>query len=235
MRYEKWTKTKEYKDLTDTKTIQEFLGSIFILFILVSILGILGKITELKYGAIAGITIGCIFSIVIIKRNDLRIFNILKFFKAISDLISVQNGIIILLFIINIIVFLKIGLNTLITIHRLFGLYSASFLLVHLNSIFILKFKKNYLKKIVLSAIIISILLCLNFYISSCPTTKTYKLEKQQNDTLLELENNQFEEYIGIRIFGDIDNLPLLKSIQYTFKKGLFGYYVVSNTELLTY
>lgn len=236
MRYEAWTKTKEYKDLSNINTIQEFITSVLILFIIVSIFGILGKITELKYGAIAGLSTGLILSYSIIKNNTFGIsLRIAPLCKAISELISFKTGMLVVISILNIVVFFNIGLNTLLPLQWLGCSYLLSFILFQWFVFFIFKIKKQFIQKIILSSTLLSFLLCLNFFFSSNPTSKTYAVQNMQEDNLLELENNSLKEFVGVRFFSEIDNLALLKSIEFTFEKGMFGIDVVKDIKFNRY
>lgn len=234
MRYKAWTQTKEYKELVNIGIIQQFVSTLFILFIVVSVFGIFGKTTELKYGIPVGLSIGFILSIIIIKKNMLGLsLNLPKLFKAISELFTKETGVYLLIFILNIIIFFKIGLNTLLPLFSLFSLYILSFIILQTTSVWIFKMKKIIVKKILLSSLFISILLCLNFFISSHPTSKTYQLSEFQDDTLLEFKDEALSNYAGVRFFSDIERFYFINSIKFTFKKGFLGVYVVSDTEFV--
>ncbi len=234
MRYKAWTQTKEYKDLVNIVVIQRFLSATFILFIIISVCGIFGKITQTKYGIQTGLTIGFITSFYIIKKKMFGSWlNVKELLKAISNLFSLSTGIYALLFIINSIIFFRIGFNTLINTFLLLSIYIILFVIIRYISKFIFKNKKQLFKKFILSNSLISILLLLNFFITSNPTTEIHKIARYQSSSLIKLENDNLKQYPALRFFYDIDKLLFVQSLKFTLHEGFLGIKVNKKTTLI--
>ncbi len=88
----------------------------------------------------------------------------------------------------------------------------------------------------------ISVLLLLNSLISFNPQTEVYSYKHYQywargkngteelvTSTYIILENNKYENYYGIRVFQDYQQMTASNCITYTFKTGIFGIRVMKD------
>ena len=167
-----------------------------------------------------------------------------ELFRAILIAIKTRLFKSIIITLINLSVILNIGFQTLIPLSWLLGAY----LLTIAISVVILKFiflrkKRFYLNTSFFRApLIISSFLVLNFYFSFNPKQETYyfkyrlrkhlgRHESTRETTMIDLENNTYEEYKGIRVFSSLSKMRNGHAIKirYTFKEGLFGLRVMTD------
>jgi hypothetical protein len=131
----------------------------------------------------------------------------------------------------NLYVFFYVGLNTFINLYIIIAFYLSSYLVV------LFKTEKSILIS-TMKAIItltVSLFLIINFYFSSNPTIETYRYSKNlergrsgyNETTLINLENDIYSEYEGIRTFPDFFKMYRTYFIDYTIEDGLFGFRVV--------
>lgn len=134
----------------------------------------------------------------------------------------------------------KITLNTLIPISYILLLFIVTSRITFFF-IYLLNWKYKFLISFLIIPSCINLFFTLNFVFSKQPIVEQYrfKQEKQvvegstQNTSLIILENDHYDEYLGIRFFMDYQELENKQSIRYTFKDGLFGYRVVTAIELI--
>ncbi len=50
-----------------------------------------------------------------------------------------------------------------------------------------------------------------------------------QETTLITLEGNKYEEFIGLRVFWEYEKMEGAQSVSYTFKDGCFGFKVMTD------
>jgi hypothetical protein len=135
---------------------------------------------------------------------------------------------------INLWLFLRIGLQTLIPTLGLVELYV---LLGLLFSIFTREEKLKYKTLIGFSLVplLINLLLCINYWFSFNPVTETYSFRagEAKVGAIIILPNNTYSAYHGIRMFWDPGNMEQNSRITYTFKTGLFGIRVMTGYEFI--
>ncbi|WP_320815947.1 hypothetical protein [Flavobacterium sp.] len=152
--------------------------------------------------------------------------------NEISNAFLNLNTLLAFLFILNVIAFIYFGLKTLINIWILIGLYVLNYFPVIINRI--KKQKSNFAE--VLFTLTISAFLIVNFQFSSNPKIEEYeffsKRERSKGGnrktTLIVLEENKYEQYVGMRTFLDISEIKGYH-ITYTIKEGFFGLEVVDS------
>ncbi|MDR3705432.1 MAG: hypothetical protein P4L28_05965 [Paludibacteraceae bacterium] len=233
MKYNEWIHSDEYKKLMDVTTVGDFFMSLFILsvvFILPLVAG--WKIGGGVIGVIMGLAIGVATVLFLTRKNILgQYLQPVKTSRVIFQHAKLRPFLVFVLFVVNAIVFVRVGLFTLIYLPILLAVYGVSFLII----CFVVKTKTNKLldvyRKITFSAAIISVLLCLNFFISNDNRTATYYFDRKvQEDTLLEFNHDELKNYSGVRFFFFMDTehgKPI--GVEYLLKKGLLGYSVVTN------
>ena len=136
------------------------------------------------------------------------------------------NTLLAFLFILNVIAFIYFGLKTLINIYVLIGLYVLNYFPIINNRI---KKQKSNIAEVFFT-LTISAFLVVNFQFSSNSRVEVYsfhnRYQKSKNGsyktTLIILEDNKYDEYIGIRTFLDFSEIKGYH-ITYTIKEGFFG------------
>lgn len=152
--------------------------------------------------------------------------------NEISNAFLNLNTLFAFLFILNVIAFVYFGLKTLINIWILIGFYILNYCPIIINRI---KKQKSNIAE-VLFTLIISTFLIVNFQFSTNSRVEKYsfhnRYQKSKNGTykttLIILEDNKYEEYIGIRTFLDLSEIKGYH-ITYTIKEGFFGLSVVDS------
>jgi hypothetical protein len=150
------------------------------------------------------------------------------------------------LLVINLWIFLRIGLQTMIPTLGLIELY---ILLGLLFSIFTREqnIKHKALVGFSLVPLLINALLCINYWLSFNPVTETYMLHwnyqrvqaglstngEFQRSSLVTLSNNAYSAYPGIRMFWDYEQMEHCRKITYTFKTGFLGIRVMTEYEFI--
>ncbi len=152
--------------------------------------------------------------------------------NEISNAFLNLNTLLVFLFILNVIAFISFGLKTLINIWILIGFYILNYFPIIINRI---KKQKSNIAE-VLFTLTISLFFIVNFQFSSNPRVEEYsfhnRYQKSKNGsyktTLIILEDNKYEEYIGIRTFLDLSKIKGYH-ITYIIKEGFFGLSVVDS------
>jgi len=142
----------------------------------------------------------------------------------------------------NILVFLQVGINTLIPVIYLTCMYLLMIVLGYL----ITSRRKSGLMKWMASLVIapgmISLVLLLNYTFSQNPVIEKYKFTHQlrwysyrfghgrfEKITFIDLEDNMYHQYAGIRNFIDFQAMEHKSKITYRFEDGLFGLRVMKD------
>lgn len=234
-RYQDYINSDDYKS---SKAFENLLD--FILFI-ISVPLALSPFILYFYNGFSGMVIGIIFMIfssviwvdVLIHKKHILSFSIFK--ETLKILVTNKQSLKIIYTIFNIIVFLYIALNTLINFKILLLIYV---ILAGLPYIFH-KIKKNITIKIHTYSFInlFAIFLIVNYYFSDESYIEKYSFKhyreeyrdkysrelRTQNTTFINLENDSYQSYPGIRIFININEMKYSDSIQYKFERGLMG------------
>jgi hypothetical protein len=165
-----------------------------------------------------------------------------QFIEASLFVLKTKLGIGILLFAFNTIIFITIGLYTLIPLKTLITLY---FLLGIIGVGFgtLLNFRQKrtlhssllYFHGLSIFPTIVSLFLLLNFVFSSEPINEKYAFQSTEQYSkhgdryilrktgLIELEHNAYNNYTSLRSFSNHSNLMDKGNIHFTFENGLFG------------
>lgn len=198
-------------------------------------------------GAFVAVIIG-VFSYRNFRSHDLgprRVFEIL------SPMLKRRVLYAILLFVLNVVIFLVIGCSTLIQAGSMLLAYLGSGILT-LVTVVILGRKRGFELRfypLCVGPAIISLFLCLNYFFSSRPVVERYRFWKEmqyvsgmrysretggmQESTTIILENNQYDEFVPIRTFVFYDEIRNRNYINYVVEEGLFGFRVVKSYTLL--
>jgi hypothetical protein len=139
----------------------------------------------------------------------------------------------------NILILIRIGMQTLITPSLLFSVLLLSILITSAAVNYILVPSKKSVRwfyPLCIAPLCISLLLSINYIGSSNYSTETYYFNTSQSSkehsresTYIHLDYDQYEDYPGIRIFWDYSVIQFNNTITYTFKEGLFGIRVMTD------
>lgn len=148
--------------------------------------------------------------------------------------------------VVNVVVFLRIGLQTLITLQTYALIYLLSILIAFVVAQWVYPLKntsKKYLYVFALAPFVISLFLCFNYFFSSYSTQETYqyhvhlqyyKNRRPKVSSKITLKYDGYEkygEYIGLQVFLDYKPIENSSHIRYTFEQGLFGIRVMTDYE----
>ncbi|HYG14420.1 MAG TPA: DnaJ domain-containing protein [Bacteroidia bacterium] len=146
---------------------------------------------------------------------------------------------------VNVVTFFNIGFKTLIPLQILLLLY-AGIIAVSFVFTLVIKFKNQQRKlvSLVLGPAVITVLLMVNFWVSFNPVKESYyfSLNREirskngrvyyKTSSLMQLENNKYDEYFGLRAFIDINEIRRSNYVTFTFKKGILGFRVLKEYKL---
>lgn len=158
----------------------------------------------------------------------------------------------VLLFALNVFIYLKIGFQTVIPFYVLNLLYIVPMTIVQFLTLFVFKSNQNYrlwYNAMCLTPFFIGLFLSLNFFASGHNVQEYYRFKmgkeiigrkygengsksQYRETTLIELEGNSYEEYTGVRFFFDYEELKNKRAVTYTMADGLFGIKVMKSYRL---
>lgn len=229
MRYEEFEKTEAAQTIRSLDTILNHVLILVAFTLLCSIPIVLAYLYEFT-----GLILGGLFFLAIgipILKYIKQFFKPAQLWLALMELVETYFFRLVILSLTNLFLILKVVLNTLIPLEYSLSLFPA----VILGSYFFL-FRNNEKNTRLFSAVVILPLLlngifCLNYYASSRPQIEEYTFRNAQYEskrgheksTLIYLENNQYDEYAGIRIFPSLDIMWNCEHIIYQFEDGLLG------------
>lgn len=129
-----------------------------------------------------------------------------------------------ILTVLNCFVFFTIGLSTLISPYLLVILYV-------LTNIPIYYFLKNNFKlaPTIVLEVLVSVLLLINYYFVFNIKEEQYHYFFDTTNSTIYLDNNQYEEYFGIRVFWTNKEAPDFNEITYQIGDGILGLRVVKD------
>jgi hypothetical protein len=239
MQYGEFIKTDYYKSIVSLNTIASHIG----FFIAITVVVIFPIVTTILYG-FSGLGAGLLVNFVVLPMTvnairDSPPLNFGEFSDSVLHIIKTNGFLITSLTIVNILVILKFGLQTLISPWAIITFHCSAIILVYL----ILHLKKVktkiYYYSFCIAPLVINSTILINFLFSFNPLKETYFFRNdteitedgKQKSSLLLLENNVYEEYPGIRAFIDYEKIKYKSHITYTFKNGILGLRVMTDYE----
>jgi hypothetical protein len=143
-----------------------------------------------------------------------------------------------LLLALNLLLFFNITLNTLVTSTFLFFFFALLPLASYIIFLYPLKNHKYYNRKLTISfcllPLAVNVVLLVNYFVSFNPVNEQYFFGPYQNTTAIQLENNTYDEYMGMRFYVTDQKLASKgNTIIYTFKQGIFGLRVMTAYEVM--
>ena len=245
--YQKFSDSEYYKTITSLDTILGYIGYFLSLAILVLspiILTYMYEGTGLLISLLVIIITSPFTFDAVRSKPHISLDNLLK---AVVRVGKTATARIMILSILNIFLILRIGFQTLIPLFVLLCVFVLVILLAFLFSFRILK--KNAKSSSIISfcyfPLALNLLLGINFMFSKNPTIETYSFTHQQRwygygrpgsqhgrwekIAYIDLKNNRYSNYDGIRVFVDFEAMKNAEKITYTFEDGLLGFRVMKS------
>jgi hypothetical protein len=228
MRYEEFVNSPHYRSLVSLSTVLDYLYAAFgiVIFLVVPV------VVAFSYGASGVITVLLLLLVTLpAARYFIRFLpsvSFRHFFSSLFYIIRQSWFLAGFLTLFNVIVLLKIGLQTLLPINLLFSgialLMMVSFVLS--KRLRIPAYRSRLYSFCILPGIV-SLFFALNFLFSSGPVRETYRFYTS-GSTFIHLDENRYEPFAGIRVFMSYDEVRFNNTITYTFERGLFGIRVMT-------
>ncbi len=228
MKYEAYLKSDVYRTTEAINVVVDFFVTLLLLAIVV-LLPILSY-REMGSGALF------LWAIIIIPTFPLWFRFIVRglgnidfqsFFVKTKSTFRSRIINIILLFAVNLFIFFQMALNTLLPINWILGVYGSSFILGFALAPLVKRNYHKYMLRFNITPGLVSLFFLLNYVFSTNPISETYWYTyRSYNSTLfstIELEDNAYQAFKGIRIFVIEDNVKENSRISYEFQDGLFG------------
>lgn len=229
MRYEEFEKTDAFQTVNALNTILDHLLFLIACGLLLSIPVLLTEFYEFT-----GLILGCLFLLAVGRP----VFGYIKpFFQpaqlwvAVMSLVETYFFRYLILTATNLYIVLKVGLQTMLPVYVTVAIIVIPAVVVY-RFLFRSKDKRERLFiAICLVPLMMNMLFLLNFFGSRHPTIEQYEIWDEishtktgsRQSTLIHLEHDVYDQYIGVRIFSDIRQMQNNEHIIYQFEQGLFG------------
>lgn len=241
MQYEEFIKTDFYKSVVSLDTIASHLG----FFIALTVVVVVPIVATILYG-VAGLAAGLLINFIALPITVSAIrssptLNMGEFSNSILHIVKTNGFIITTMTIVNVVIFLLFGFQTLIKPLLLIILFVFAIVIAYFLN---LKHKstdkfKLYFRTFGIAPLIVNSFFLTNYIFSSNPVKETYQFQNdmqatrrgQQEGTYIYLENDAYSEYPGVRTFLDYEEMRNRKHVTYTFKKGILGLRVMTDHE----
>lgn len=229
MRYEEFEKTEAFQTVNAINTILDHLLFLIACGLLVSIPILLTHFYEFT-----GLILGCLFLLSVGRP----VFNYIKpYFQptqlwiALMSLVETFFFRYIILTGTNLYILLKIGLQTMLPVYVTITILVVPALVCYRFVLTSVAKKERMFIAVCLVPMIMNLLFLLNFFGSSHPTIEQYEIWDEishtksgsRQSTLIHLEHDIYDQYVGIRIFSDIRQMQNNEHIIYQFEQGLLG------------
>jgi len=233
MKHEEFLKSDYYKGFTAIETVFNHLGFVLAIAILI-VLPIMAIILHGTLGFLWSLAIMVLSSQITVPaiRNYSRL-NLNTFFSAFAYLTGIKAFQATALTILNVFLFFRIGLQTLISFHLISAIIISLILISFAITKWITKTDsgRQLFISLCLIPLAINFALTVNYIFSSNPTTERYHFTNTkertrrgfQKTTFILLDDNKYSEFPGIRLFLDYEAMMGSFQITYTFKDGLLG------------
>ncbi len=260
MKYAEYIKTDEYKTSVAIDQLTSYLG-FFLAIILCFIAPLLATIFYGLKGFGASLLV--VFLTMPLTVSGFRNAPPLEantFFKPIALFVKTKIFIISVLSILNVVIILKIGFQTLIPTNVFLLLLAFTITLgFFVSKIFMKKeMRPSLAMGLCYFPFVLNVLFAVNFLFASNPVKETYTFAKEveyvpgthtgyrnsgynysrggnQSTSLIYLENNKYDGMVGLRFFADYDAMKYSDRIVYTFKDGLLGIRVMTDYTFINY
>lgn len=249
MKYRAFKNTSYYKNELALEIIGDNLG-----FYLIIVICIVPPIISMSRGSVIGFWFSLVFGLagIPIWSNALKPESNIRLnllFSSVKRILGTRTFLVFALAGLNIFLFLKVVMNTLVPLSISLGLLFASIA----GGFALVKFydripQNAYTRSLYAYGLvpgIFNLIFVVNFLFSSGPTTEIYSYRQKrvritsngsfhyEDSPVMLLEGNAYEDYLGIRFFWGYGPLLEHNKIRYQFEEGLFGLKVMKRYELI--
>jgi hypothetical protein len=229
MRYEEFEKTEAFQTVNALNIILDHFLFLIACGLLVSIPILLTHFYEFT-----GLILGCLFLLAVgrpVFGYIKSFFQPVQLWLALMSLVETYFFRYIILTATNLYILLKVGLQTMLPVYITITIIVIP-ALVGYRFLFRSKEKRERMFiAICLVPMMVNLLFLLNFFGSSHPSIEQYEIWDEishtksgsRQSTLIHLEHDMYDNYVGIRIFSDIRQMQNNEHIIYQFEKGLLG------------
>lgn len=234
MRYEAFTQTEYYKSTASIADALDILISIagLIVFVLITWIayrqnGVGGLLSALLIDVLG-------ISILYMVAKNTREFSFSRYIDSLGYLARWRYFHLTLLSLLNLWVFFNIGFNTFISLSALALAYLIFPILFFLILRLLGKQKQFGVQTFGFIPALISLLLVINYTFTSAPVEETYRYQLTRYDgdsesTIIYLDNDFYDEFVGIRTFFNFGLLTKNNTITYSTAQGVLGLKVVKH------
>ncbi len=232
MRYEEFLNSDQYKEQKVVDSITSHLGVLLSLILLTVFPIVMFSLVGAQ--AIIGLFFVnlILLPIHINAYRNLKIFNGNEFLNSMTKLLYYRWFQVISMGIFNLIVLFTVVIHTLVTISYVFSAYAIAVLAI---LVIVRNPKNRTFLSFAVAPSLISLLFIINFAFASDPINENFIIvsdPQTRNTSVITLEKGQLDEYPGLRTFSDYFEIRYAKSIEYTFEKGLFGLWVMTDYDI---
>lgn len=236
MRYEEYLKTDGYKATSSWTLILEHVYYFFA----VALVFVMPVVVTILYGFMGlGASLFILFLTSPITVDALREkpsldFKALK--EAVIYVVKTKNFLYTTTTIVNILLLLKVGLQTLVPLLAFIFLFTIVLCFAVITWRFTLSTFRKYYYSLCLSPLALNFLLLVNFILSFNPVQETYRYEHvwtksrrgYEKSSMITLEQNKYQDYPGIRVFFNYNAMANENQVTYTFREGILGLRVMT-------
>jgi len=239
MRYEEFLKSSKFQSASSWEIIFSHFYYFFALVTLI-VLPVVGTIIYGLRGLGISLFIIAITSPLTVDavRNK-PVINFQRLFRACLLVLKTGEFWAAVITLINIFLILKIGFQTLLPLKEIIKNFAYSMLAMFIITRWLIKpatTLRHYFYTFCLTPFLINLLFVVNFIFSRNPTQESYLFHPvyqrsrggMQKSTLINLENDAYAEFPGIRVFWSLDVMRNRDRITYTFKEGHLGVKVMT-------
>ena len=233
MRYQEFLKSDQYKQQQVVKTVTTHLSVVLSVILLLFF-------PILMYFFIGSEAIIAFFIVNLIllpvhtnAYRNLKNLNSAEFLSSLRKVFKIREVQVVALTIINFFLFFKIIIHTLVSVSFVLSAFLISILLLQL----LYRNPKNRsFASFGIGPTIVSILFLINYLFASNPISEKFHVISngyRESSSMIRLENNQLDQYPGIRIFFDYLEVENANEVRYTFEYGLLGLMVMTDYQLI--
>lgn len=233
MRYQEFLKSDQYKQQQVVKTVTTHLSVVLSVILLLFF-------PILMYFFIGSEAIIAFFIVNLIllpvhtnAYRNLKNLNSAEFLSSLRKVFKIREVQVVALTIINFFLFFKIIIHTLVSVSFVLSAFLISILLLQL----LYRNPKNRsFVSFGIGPTIVSILFLINYLFASNPVSEKFHVISngyRESSSMIRLENNQLDQYPGIRIFFDYLEVENANEVRYTFEYGLLGLMVMTDYQLI--
>lgn len=179
---------------------------------------------------VVGVYVCCATLVIyIVTRN--RKIQLRDYVNALRTFVGYQSTQQFICVLFSVVIFLSIGLLTLIPVDTIL----MSYLTLILAGVVMNRYNVKGLRKLWPYALptCFSCLLCINYIFSNSAKTVSYTTEHVYNSYVLHFTRNELAEFAGARFFFDQSVVYETHTINYSFEDGLFGIKVVKQRQVM--